>query len=286
MCSSLTPPGCSARSLPGASGRLARKRVLREVTSCSRSHHEGFPLVVEVHTRPHWVDGLPLPPVKDLFEVAIESVVQVPGISALPPAHHSVLLAAHTWAHEPLGSLRDLIDIAAARRGTMASEADALAAAWGLQRIWQTTGATVDALLFGARRPWPLRVWARSLGGVRERTVLENHLERWLAGFSAFPPIQAARAAVRAVNGDARPFRDEDWPAKLRRTRTAIKNAFVRRSRHDSEVESALVGSRGESEDRAGGDPRVSASAMIPPAAPAYTKPAKAGPARSEGLKT
>jgi len=202
-------------------------------------HHPGFPLFVEVHTRPHWVDGIPPPPVDELFETAVESVVPVAGISALPRAHHAVLLAAHAWAHEPLGSLRHLIDIAAARQGTSAAEADALATAWGIERIWRTTTATVDALLFGRRRPWPHRIWALNLGSVRERTVIETHLERWLAGFSAFPLSRAARMAVRAVGGDLGPAAGEDWPTKLRRTRRAIRNAFVRRSQHDSEVERA-----------------------------------------------
>jgi hypothetical protein len=206
--------------------------------------HPGFPLLVEVHMRPKWVDGIPPPPVQELFDTAVESVVPVAGISALPRAHHAVLLAAHGWAHEPLGSLRHLIDIAAARQGMSDSEADALATAWGIGRIWRTTVAAIDSLLFGARRPWPLRVWARNLAGVRERTVLEMHLERWLAGFAAFPLRRAVPMAIRAVEADVRPGAHEGWARKFRRTRGAIRNAFVGRSRHDTEVESDSVGER------------------------------------------
>jgi len=204
-------------------------------------HYPGSPLVVEVHIRPKWLTELRPPPIDELFAAAVMSVVPVAGISALPPAHHAVLLAAHGWAHEPLGILRHLIDVAAARQGASASEAAALASAWGIERIWNMTTATIDALLFGAQRPWALRHWARNLGGVRERTVLEAHLERWLAGFSAFPLWSAARMAVRAIRADVRPASNEDWSTKLRRIRTAIRDAFVRRSQHDARLNSAFV---------------------------------------------
>ena len=34
------------------------------------------------------------------------------GILVLPPEHHLLLLAAHSWAHEPLRRLRDIVDMA------------------------------------------------------------------------------------------------------------------------------------------------------------------------------
>jgi Uncharacterised nucleotidyltransferase len=207
-------------------------------------HYPGFPLVVEVHVRPHWVEGIQPPPVDKLFEMVVESVVPVTGISALPRTHHAVLLAVHAWAHEPLGNLRDLIDVAAALQGTSVPDADALARAWGVERIWHTTVAAVDALLFGKRRAWPLRIWARHLGDVRERTVLETHLERWFAAFSAFPPGRAALMGLRAMGSDVHPNAEEGWPTKVQRTRRAIKNAFEGRSRHDGEVEGASTGGR------------------------------------------
>ncbi len=217
-------------------------------------HHEGFPLLVEVHTRPKWVQGISPPRVEELFEVAVESVVPVAGISALPRAHHAVLLAAHSWAHEPLGSLGQLIDIAAARQGASPLEVDALAKSWGIERIWRTTVAAIDAVFFGARRPWPLHLWARNLTSVRERTVLEMHLERWFAGFAAFPMHQAARLAVRAGGTDIRRVADEDWATKFRRTRRAVRNAFVRRSQHDTELEEESVGAPPDGARRRGSE--------------------------------
>jgi hypothetical protein len=207
-------------------------------------HYPGFPLVVEVHVRPHWVEGIQPPPVDELFEMAVESVVPVTGISALPRTHHAVLLAVHAWAHEPLGNLRDLIDVAAACQGTSALHADALASAWGVERIWRTTAAAVDALFFGIGPAWPLRIWARHLGDVRERTVLETHLGRWFAAFSAFPLGRAALMALRAMGSDVHPNAEEDWPTKVQRTRRAIRNAFEGRSRHDREAEGASTGGR------------------------------------------
>jgi hypothetical protein len=203
--------------------------------------HREFPLAVEVHIGLHWVEGIPSPPVAELFEAAVESVVPVAGISALPRVHHAVLLAAHAWAHGPLGRLRHLIDVAAVRQGVSASDADALATAWGVDRIWRRTVATIDALLFDTGHSWPLRVWARHLGSVREPTVLETHLSRWLAAFAGLPPRQAASMALRAIGDDFRPIAHEGWATKFGRARTAIRNAFVRRSQHAAQLERTFV---------------------------------------------
>ena len=192
----------------------------------------GVPLVLEVHIQPKWVQWSLPPSIDELFEAAVESVVPVEGISALPPAHHAVILAAHAWAHEPLGSLRHLIDIAAVCQRTAATEVKTLATTWGIGRVWDTTVAAIEALFLGAPLSWPLRTWARHLRSARERSVLETHLERWLAGFSACRIDRAARMTVRAMQADVRPIVGEDWPTKLRRTRRAIRSAFARRSQH------------------------------------------------------
>ena len=199
-------------------------------------YHPGFPLLVEVHRRPHWIDGIPPPPVEGLFEAAVESVVPVAGISALPRVHNAILHAVHAWAHEPLGGLRHLIDVAATRQGTTDAEADTLATAWGIDRLWRTTTAVVDGLFFGGQRSWPLRVWARHLGSIRERTVLESHVSRWFAPFTLFSPGRAAGLALRAIGTDLSPIADENWGTKVWRARKAIGNAFVRRSGHHAQL--------------------------------------------------
>jgi hypothetical protein len=132
-----------------------------------------------------------------------------------------------------------LIDVAASLQGVSTSEVEALATVWGIDRLWRTTVAAIDALLIAARPPWSLRLWARHLGSVRERTVFETHLSRWFAGFSIHAPTVAIGVALRAAVEDLRPVADEDWPTKLGRTRRAVRDAFIRRSRHDAEVERA-----------------------------------------------
>ena len=72
-----------------------------------------MPLPVEIHSRPKWLADHPPPPVTELFDAAIPSITGVDGILTLPPAHHALLLAVHSWAHEPLRRLRDMVDIAA-----------------------------------------------------------------------------------------------------------------------------------------------------------------------------
>jgi hypothetical protein len=113
------------------------------------------------------------------------------------------------------------------------AEVESLAREWGIERVWRSTWRATDRLFGDGRRPLSMRIWARQLEDVRERTVLESHLQRWLAGLWAVPRRQAFSNFRRAVAIDLRREGDEPWSAKLGRTRRALRNAFVRKSHHD-----------------------------------------------------
>jgi Uncharacterised nucleotidyltransferase len=193
----------------------------------------GLPLAIELHDRPKWPAGVAAPSAAELFATAVPSTVGVDGIEALPAPHHALVLAAHSWAHEPLRRLRDLVDVAAVANATDRETIDGLAEAWHVERLWRTTAAALDALFADARTPWSLRLWARNVARVRERTVLENHATQWLSGFWSYPPRAATRRLVHAVAADLRPKSEEGWGQKARRSLLALRNAFVRRSEHD-----------------------------------------------------
>jgi Uncharacterised nucleotidyltransferase len=205
-------------------------------------HHQrplwlpGQPLVVEIHSEPKWPDGIAPPPVDELFALGVPSAVGVAGVHALPGPVHALTLAAHSWAHEPLRRLIELVDVAALAHEGDRTELAALARRWGIERIWRATLGASDALLSSERRrTWPLRLWARNLEDVRGRTVLESHLERWLAGYWSHPPAQALREMLSAAAREVRPAQGESWQAKLVRTRRAFQNAFAARTAHDRE---------------------------------------------------
>jgi hypothetical protein len=212
-------------------------------------HHErplaapGLPLHVELHSVAKWPERLTPPPAAELFEAAEPSVLGVAGVSTLARPHHALVLAAHSWAHDPLRRVGELVDIAAMSAGVDSHELDALAARWGLRRLWRTSSAAADALLGDGPATWPLRLWARHLPRVRDRTVLESHLDRWLSGFWALPPRPAIGACASAVAAELRPAPGEPVATKLARTRLALRNALVRRSDHAEELERA--GTRG-----------------------------------------
>jgi hypothetical protein len=193
----------------------------------------GLPLLVELHHEPKWVDGLTPPSVAQLLELGVPAPHLCPGVLVLPPAPHVLLMAAHTWGHYPLTPVRDLLDIALVARHADLAEVESLAREWGIERVWRSTGRATDRLFGDGRRPLSMRIWARQLEDVRERTVLESHLQRWLAGLWAVPRRQAFSNFRRAVAIDLRREGDEPWSAKLGRTRRALRNAFVRKSHHD-----------------------------------------------------
>ena len=68
----------------------------------------GAPLVVEVHRRPSQPFWLPPVSPESIFRTAVPAATGVPGILAPQPSAHAVLVVAHAWNHEPLGSMGHL----------------------------------------------------------------------------------------------------------------------------------------------------------------------------------
>jgi hypothetical protein len=154
----------------------------------------------------------------------------------LPPSYHALLLAAHSWRHEPLRRLRDMIDIVAMAESAGRDNVAALAGDWGVERLWRSTIRAADAALLGAEWPTGLRLWARNLERVRERTVFENHVTRWLSDFWIMTPGAALARLPETLAQELSPMKDEPWRAKLARTARALRNASVRRSIHDDHM--------------------------------------------------
>lgn len=196
----------------------------------------GMPLVIELHSRPKWPDGLAPPPVAELLDAQVPCRVGVPGITTLAPAHHALVLAAHSWAHEPLARLGHLVDIKLTEARADAGEADALARRWGMGRLWRTTRRAADAVL-GDGASAAVWVWGRHLRGARERTVLEAHVHDCLAPLWGYAPHRAPGAAIAALLRDVRPDEREGWSTKLTRTRLALGHLGVAKSEHDRSLE-------------------------------------------------
>jgi hypothetical protein len=191
----------------------------------------GSSLVVEVHATPKWPAGQRPPGFAELYEGAVPSATGVAGVAAPAPAQHALLLAAHAWAHQPLGRARDLVDVGALRLEADETELARLARGWALFPLWRTVSRSVDAFLT-RRRTWPFRLWASHVIELRGQTVLESHLERLLAPLWGMPPGRAARGIVPSLIAELRPAFDEGWSEKLRRTAVAVRRPFVPVGKH------------------------------------------------------
>jgi len=195
----------------------------------------GLAVPVEIHTRVKWLDGFEPPDVGRLLAESIPSATQFPGVDAPSSAYHVLVLAAHSWAHEPFRRLRDVLDIACVRAASDDGEVERLARDLGVARLWSATSAVVDAVLDGRPLPRPIRLWARNLEEYRERTVFEAHLEEWLSGFAIQPPLAAIAGWGGTLKGTLLPD-DEPPLQKLKRSYRAMRNARRRRSEHETEV--------------------------------------------------
>ncbi|HXV96475.1 MAG TPA: nucleotidyltransferase family protein [Gaiellaceae bacterium] len=192
-----------------------------------------LPVEVEVHARPNWPRWAAAPTAAELLEGARPSAAGVEGVIAPAPEKHLLVVAVHAWTHGPLERLRDLLDVALLATRADLAETERLARAWGILRLWRTTEAVARSLYLGEPAPRALRGWAKNLAEARERTVLEQHTARWRCWWDAFPPGVAARATLDELREDVTPDPGETWSAKARRSRRAVRNAFVRRSEHD-----------------------------------------------------
>jgi hypothetical protein len=196
----------------------------------------GMPLIIEVHRHPNRPPWLPFLSACDVLEHSVPSVTGVPGLVAPAPSAHALLLAAHSWSHQPLGRLTDLLDVAVVLAGGGRRRAGELARRWGWDGIWRVVLAAADAILGDNAPPLSLSVWARHLRSARERTVLEDHFARLAAPASAVPVTRAPGALAGAVRCTATPREAEPWADKLRRSRLAFAHAFTHKSDHERQL--------------------------------------------------
>ena len=182
-------------------------------------------LKVEVHKRPSWPKRLEPPSFDELFEAAGPASSGVEGVLTVSPAHHALILAAHGWKENPLGTLRDLVDVAAVVAAVPEDELEPTVRAWGLGRLWRSTRETTEALLEGRPLRFPVGLWARHLESMRERTMLETHLRNWLQGFWKSPPRLALLDTRDALRREFRPRPDETWRQKLGRAAGTVRGA-------------------------------------------------------------
>jgi Uncharacterised nucleotidyltransferase len=192
-------------------------------------------LKIEIHKRPSWPERLVPPAAAEIVEAAVPSACRVDGILAPDPSHHALIVAAHAWKENPLGVMRDLIDIAALSADVPEDELERAAAAWGLGRVWRATRNTTQALLEGRQLSMPVRLWASHLESLRERTVLESHARGLLQGFSMLPPRRAVLESGDAIGRTFRPHLGEPWRHKLARAFHAVRHPRQAHSVHVSE---------------------------------------------------
>jgi Uncharacterised nucleotidyltransferase len=193
----------------------------------------GLGLTFEIHKRPSWPKRLEPPKLDEILEAATPSNCGVDGILTPDPLHHALILAAHGWKENPLGTFRDLVDVRAVSATLPPEDVARAARAWGLERIWTASVETTGAVLAQTGLRFPIRLWAGHLASVRERTILEGHLRGWLQGFSKLPPRLALLETRDAIRKELLPSRGEGWRDKLTRTADAVLHPRRPHSSHD-----------------------------------------------------
>ena len=111
---------------------------------------------------------------------------------------HALLVAAHSWAHEPFRRALDLVDVSALSLGADDQMLASLARCWGIERMWDATTRVSAAMLGHGFAPPAVRPWARNVLRLEERTVFQVHLTRWLSPYAARSPVAALHSSAAA----------------------------------------------------------------------------------------
>jgi len=194
----------------------------------------GLPIPIELHHEPKWPDRIATKPqISELFERAIPSSTGIEGVETLSPADHAVVLIGHAWAHEPLQTVLELLDVQLTT-GTNEDETRRTARAWGLGRITDATLRTAAHVFAGEPLPMGLRLSARHLAHGTERTVADSHLTAWLAPLWEGHGFERLRWVGNAFMDDFRPRSGEGWSSKRRRMFAALRRARTARRVHDA----------------------------------------------------
>ena len=79
-----------------------------------------------------WISWAPPPSTAELLSESVDSATGISGVLALSPAHHALVLAAHSWEGTPLRRILDLVDVT-----LVAQEADPV-------ELWDAATALAD----------------------------------------------------------------------------------------------------------------------------------------------
>lgn len=191
-----------------------------------------LPLAVEVHGALKWPRALTPPKLDSIFGAAVPALSSHSGLLAPSPEHHALILAAHAWAHTPLRKARDVLDVAAVASEAEATALESYAADWDLLRIVRTMLSTAHWLVHGEARPLAVTLWARHLIDLRDATVLEGHVERWLSPFWALPIDTAVVRASQMIAHEFTVAENETRREKLGRAARAARHALTAKSKY------------------------------------------------------
>jgi hypothetical protein len=193
----------------------------------------GLGLRIEVHKQVRWPPGLTAPRPAEIFEAATPGSLGIEGLLVPDPSHHAVLMSAHAWGEVAMRHIRELMDVFVFVDVAGRDAPARLAERWGFRRGWETTLSVADWLLLEEPEPVAVKLWARYLRGLREPTVIEMHVQEWLAPFWMAPPRAAARCTVAALARDVLPAPEQTWAEKARQIVRALLHPFSPRTEHD-----------------------------------------------------
>lgn len=178
---------------------------------------------IEIHRHVSWVPWGTPPTNDEIFRSAKPAEVGVAGILEPAPAHHAVIVAAHSANEVALQRAVDLLDIALLLRECNAGAPAEFASRHGVGRIWRLYQRAVAAELLGALRAMGTRPWTTALRGGQEPSIVGNHVARFATVlWTRDGPLEIIRGLRETTRNEFLPQPGESSGAKRARIRAAL----------------------------------------------------------------
>ena len=194
----------------------------------------GGSLVVEIHRHVSWVPWCPPPLTSEILAAGRETLPGLPGVLVPDPAHHAVVIAAHSCATMPLRSVGDLLDLQLLLEHANPAVLESFSTRWRADRMWNLYASSAAALFGGNGQRIPR--WAPNITEIRDLKVWERHVARFAAPFYTHRLRDLPKGLWYAFSDLVAPARGDTPRSKAARVLTSLRSANKPLNEHAADL--------------------------------------------------
>lgn len=191
-------------------------------------------MMIELHRHVSWVPWCPPPASVEILDAGRESLPALEGVLVPDPAHHAIVLAAHSCATMPLRAIGDVLDVYLMKAQADEQLLRSAAVRWRADRLMHLYSKVAETLFADGARPLP--TWARGIAEVRDVRVGERYVAMLRAPFSTHSLRDMPFGLWFAIATLVAPAENETASTKLARAIASARSANKPLSEHSAQL--------------------------------------------------